>query len=295
MARRPGSPKVTDSYDNSSTSPTKLQDRRRRRRSTGSGQLQAPEGLPRSRTSPTTTASRSRRMTYMFTNTEPDRRADRRRQAAGRHGRGQLDRARPRAEHESHRNWKGSSRARASRLSTAPTSSASAPRAGQHGVDHQGQVRLPPLRVPGSRPPQLRRRRRRPARRATCTGTGRPGRDAAPSWWRRAAAASSGRPTRSGAGNYIVIDGKRTSHDWMYTHLKKPSHLHKGAAGPHRPEDRRRRRRPATPPAATCTSRSGRRPGWYEGGHFLKCDHQAPQAVGSLELAVPAASAGEAP
>ncbi len=72
-----------------------------------------------------------------------------------------------------------------------------------------------------------------------------------------------------GAGNYIVIDGKKTSHDWMYAHLKKPSPLHKGervktgekigVVG-------------ATGDASGCHLHieewSG--PGWYEGGHYLK-------------------------
>jgi hypothetical protein len=33
---------------------------------------------------------------------------------------------------------------------------------------------------------------------------------------------------QSAAGNYIVIDGKATRHDYVYMHMKKPSRLHKG-------------------------------------------------------------------
>jgi murein DD-endopeptidase MepM/ murein hydrolase activator NlpD len=73
----------------------------------------------------------------------------------------------------------------------------------------------------------------------------------------------------SGAGNYIVIDGKKTSHDWMYAHLKKPSTLHKG--------QRVRTGQKigvvgATGDASGCHLHieewSG--PGWYEGGHYLR-------------------------
>jgi murein DD-endopeptidase MepM/ murein hydrolase activator NlpD len=73
----------------------------------------------------------------------------------------------------------------------------------------------------------------------------------------------------SGGGNYVVIDGKRTSHDYVYMHLRKPSPLHRGervktgekvgAVGD-------------TGDATGCHLHfeewSG--PGWYEGGHFLK-------------------------
>ena len=73
----------------------------------------------------------------------------------------------------------------------------------------------------------------------------------------------------SGAGNYIVIDGKKTSHDYVYMHMKKPSPLHKG--------ERVRTGQKigvvgATGDATGCHLHieewSG--PGWYEGGHFLR-------------------------
>jgi murein DD-endopeptidase MepM/ murein hydrolase activator NlpD len=73
----------------------------------------------------------------------------------------------------------------------------------------------------------------------------------------------------SGAGNYLVIDGKKTSHDWMYAHLKKPSPLHKG--------ERVRTGQKIgivgeTGDATGCHLHieewSG--PGWYQGGHFLR-------------------------
>jgi len=71
-----------------------------------------------------------------------------------------------------------------------------------------------------------------------------------------------------GAGNYIVIDGKRTRHDWMYAHLKRPAKFHRG--------DRVRTgerigRVGDTGDASGCHLHieewSG--PGWYEGGHYL--------------------------
>jgi murein DD-endopeptidase MepM/ murein hydrolase activator NlpD len=72
-----------------------------------------------------------------------------------------------------------------------------------------------------------------------------------------------------GGGNYIVIDGKRTSHDYVYMHMKKPSRLHKG--------DKVRTGQKIgvvgeTGDATGCHLHfeewSG--PGWYEGGHPLK-------------------------
>jgi murein DD-endopeptidase MepM/ murein hydrolase activator NlpD len=72
-----------------------------------------------------------------------------------------------------------------------------------------------------------------------------------------------------GGGNYIVIDGKKTSHDYVYMHMMKPSPLHKG-----------QRVRTGekiglvgdTGDASGCHLHfeewSG--PGWYQGGRFLK-------------------------
>jgi len=74
---------------------------------------------------------------------------------------------------------------------------------------------------------------------------------------------------QSAAGNYIVIDGKATSHDYVYMHLKRPSRLHKG--------DRVKTGQKIgvvgqTGDATACHLHfeewSG--PGWYEGGTFLK-------------------------
>jgi hypothetical protein len=74
---------------------------------------------------------------------------------------------------------------------------------------------------------------------------------------------------QSAAGNYLVIDGKGTGHDYAYMHLKKPSPLHKGervktgekvgAVG-------------STGDATACHLHfeEWSAPGWYEGGHFLK-------------------------
>jgi len=72
-----------------------------------------------------------------------------------------------------------------------------------------------------------------------------------------------------GAGNYIVIDGKHTSHDWLYAHLKRPANFRRG--------DRVRTGERIgkigdTGDATACHLHieewSG--PGWYEGGHFMR-------------------------
>ena len=76
-------------------------------------------------------------------------------------------------------------------------------------------------------------------------------------------------PRQSAAGNYIVIDGKGTGHDYVYMHLKKPSPLKQG-------------RRVKTGQKIGVVGETGDAtachlhfeewsgPGWYEGGHFLK-------------------------
>jgi murein DD-endopeptidase MepM/ murein hydrolase activator NlpD len=74
---------------------------------------------------------------------------------------------------------------------------------------------------------------------------------------------------QSAAGNYIVIDGKSTGHDYAYMHLKKPSPLDEGdkvktgekigVVG-------------STGDATACHlhMEEWSAPGWYEGGTFLK-------------------------
>ncbi len=71
------------------------------------------------------------------------------------------------------------------------------------------------------------------------------------------------------AGNYVVVDGKRTSHDYVYMHLKKPSPLRKG-------------QKVRTGQKIGAVGESGNAsgchlhmeewsgPGWYQGGHFLR-------------------------
>ncbi|MGE5283165.1 MAG: M23 family metallopeptidase [Chloroflexota bacterium] len=77
------------------------------------------------------------------------------------------------------------------------------------------------------------------------------------------------RAYQSAAGNYLVIDGKGTGHDYVYMHLKKPSPLHQGekvktgedigVVG-------------STGDATACHLHfeEWSAPGWYEGGHFMK-------------------------
>jgi murein DD-endopeptidase MepM/ murein hydrolase activator NlpD len=73
----------------------------------------------------------------------------------------------------------------------------------------------------------------------------------------------------SGAGNYLVIDGKRTSHDYVYMHMRRRSQLHRG--------DRVKTgqkigRVGATGDASGCHlhMEEWAGPGWYEGGHFMR-------------------------
>ena len=196
-APRPGRPKVTDSYDNSAKSPTDAEDRRARpdpalRAASSSGRP------PRSRAGPTTTARRSRSVTYMFTNSEPtDVRIDVVKRPTARSSTAGSSTRRSRTR-STRPNGTGSGTARASPLATAPTSSASAPRAAAWS--------RPPM--PGSTTTAS--SSRFAAATATATGSAPRGRatptrdrtswpDAAPRWWRPAAAGCSGRPTRRAA------------------------------------------------------------------------------------------------
>jgi murein DD-endopeptidase MepM/ murein hydrolase activator NlpD len=77
------------------------------------------------------------------------------------------------------------------------------------------------------------------------------------------------RASQASAGNYVVIDGKGTRHDWMYAHLKKRSPLHRGE-------------KVKTGEKIGIVGQTGDAtachlhieewgpPGWYEGGHFLR-------------------------
>jgi murein DD-endopeptidase MepM/ murein hydrolase activator NlpD len=74
---------------------------------------------------------------------------------------------------------------------------------------------------------------------------------------------------QSAAGNYIVIDGKGTKHDYAYMHLKRPSRLHKG--------DKVKTGQKigvvgSTGDATACHLHfeEWSAPGWYEGGSFMK-------------------------
>ncbi len=77
------------------------------------------------------------------------------------------------------------------------------------------------------------------------------------------------RAYQSAAGNYVVIDGKHTKHDYVYMHLKKPSPLHKG-------EKVRTGEKigsvGSTGDATGCHLHfeEWSAPGWYEGGSFMK-------------------------
>ena len=75
--------------------------------------------------------------------------------------------------------------------------------------------------------------------------------------------------SQSAAGNYIVIDGKGTGHDYVYMHLKKPSPLKEG--------DKVKTGEKLgvvgeTGDATACHLHfeEWSAPGWYEGGHYMK-------------------------
>jgi len=72
----------------------------------------------------------------------------------------------------------------------------------------------------------------------------------------------------SGAGNYIVIDGKGTGHDYVYMHMKKPSPLNKGE----KVKTGERVGAVGTTGSSTACHlhfEEWSSPGWYEGGNFM--------------------------
>ena len=87
----------------------------------------------------------------------------------------------------------------------------------------------------------------------------------------------------SSAGYYLVIDGKKTGRDYAYMHLKKPSPLREGQRVRTGREDRQgrpERQRHRLPPAHGGVDGAG----LVRGRALRTVDHQAPEAVGPLEL-----------
>ena len=158
----------------------------------------------------------------MFTQQRAHRRADRRRPAKDGTVVDSWIQSRRRAEHGSHGGLERASSGDRSRPSTAATGSGSAPAERDHGRrPRRPSSRYHRLRVPDPRPPQLRRRRRRPARGSHPPGPGRPGHVRHQAGGRARRAGPVARRTTSAAGNYVVIDGKKTKHDYVYMHLKE--------------------------------------------------------------------------
>ena len=77
---------------------------------------------------------------------------------------------------------------------------------------------------------------------------------------------------QSAAGNYLVVDGARTSVDYAYMHLRDPALPAEGERDPDGAAHRLRGRHRAAPTAATSTSRSGpRRAGTTAAARSTRC------------------------
>ncbi len=257
-----GRPKVTDAY-HSATSPTALKIVPRADPASGHFKLRNASAKPRrsyyyGRKKP--------RVTYMFTNSEPtDVRIDvvKRRRARSWTAGSSPPRSRTRPTRPN-----GAESGTASRLATAATSSASAPRAaawsrpptpGSRTTASSSRFAVVTPTATGSAP-------RGPAT-PTRARTSSPA--AAPRWSRPAAAGCSGRPTTERAGYYLVIDGKKTGHDYVYMHLRRRSRLRKGQVV------RTGQRIGVVGESGNATGchlhfEEWSAPGWYEGGHFLR-------------------------
>ena len=193
-----GRPKVTDSYDNSSTSPTKLR-------------IVSPDQIPDSGASSSRASPRSPAHDLLLRHPEAagdvhvhqhaaDRRPHRRREAKRRTVVDSWIQATPRSRTRSHgdleRAVAGHEQAGLQRRLQVPHRPGERRRL--ESASDSAELRLPPLQVPGARPrtptatASARRGPATPTRARTCW------RPAAPSWWRPAAAASSGRPTTVG-------------------------------------------------------------------------------------------------
>ena len=138
----------------------------------------------------------------------------------------------------------------------------------EHGVDQRCQVHVPPLQVPDSGPAQY-----GDGIGAPRSGHTHQGQDIFARCGTPLVAARGGRVQwkayHSSAGYYLVIDGRKTGHDYAYMHLKRPSRLHKGE------RVRTGQRIGQVGESGNATGchlhmEEWTAPGWYEGGHFIR-------------------------
>ena len=261
-----GKPKVTDPYDNKATSPTSIKivspgaipD-------TGAFKLKQVSAKPRTAYYD---GKKKPKVHYLFTNTVPadvridviDRKTD---EVVDSINKADQE---PNTEHAAHWNGKvdGSKRSASSgeykfRVGPASGKLASSDTAGFKFRPYKFPVRGPHEYWDGVGAPRA--------------GHTHEGQDVGASCGTKLQAARGGRVQyrayQSAAGNYLVIDGKGTGHDYVYMHLKKPSPLHKG-------EKVRTGQNigvvGSTGDATACHLHfeEWSAPGWYEGGRFMK-------------------------
>lgn len=73
----------------------------------------------------------------------------------------------------------------------------------------------------------------------------------------------------SSAGYYLVIDGRKTGHDYAYMHMKRPSPLREGQVV-HTGERIGKVGQTGNATGCHLHMEEWSAPGWYEGGHFLR-------------------------
>ncbi len=261
-----GRPKVTDSYDNSARSPIAL-------RIVGPGQIQSGSFKLRDASAKPRKSyyfgTRKPRVTYMFTNSEPTEvRIDVVKRGNGTVVDSWVERAQePNTRHTA--TWNGLRRGSKKPVRNGTYRFRVGPESGSMESTTDARFQYHRFKFP------IRGGRHSYGDRvgAARSGHGHQGQDVFARCGTPLVAARGGRVQwkayHGSAGYYLVIDGKKTGHDYVYMHLKKRSRLRQGERVR---TGQRIGRVGQTGNASGCHlhMEEWSAPGWYAGGHFLR-------------------------